>query len=77
MPLKGKLDLTNYTGRYVGMLRYTDISGLTIIFNRDITQTYFTSMVEGANGFNYSVGDRINPGIVYHKLLSTLKILVV
>lgn len=54
------INLTNYTGSYVGLFKNTDLSNTTFICNKDITATDFTSMFEGATIGNCDIRPILN-----------------
>ena len=48
MKFNSTINLTNYTGSYVGLFKDADLTDVTFICNKDIEATDFTSMFEGA-----------------------------
>lgn len=54
------INLTNYTGSYVGLFKNTDLSNTTFICNKDIAATDFTSMFEGATIGNCDIRPILN-----------------
>lgn len=46
--MNGTIDMTNYTGSCVRLFQNCDLRNVNLICNKDLTQTDFTSMFEGA-----------------------------